>query len=623
MYEEGGSEMKNISRIAVRGSIFLLVYRVWRSTPFPTSVWLGIPLLLGMLIVPVFSAQRTLVDLFMGGSAGRLWTEMLLLAWPPLAVFTGVSMLRAALSALYNITDARFRDRATMQIQAEVHQKAVSVPLERMEQAEYYDQLQRAKGVAGTDLFGVLQNVIAFLRLLFEFIGLFIVTWLAHPIIGALLVGLFSLSFAVRLESDIVVRRLNRDLTQSGRQSDYLREALTKPETVKEMRIFGSMDHLIDKWSGIMRDSLALRMGARRREIKRGIFVSSVQIIGLIGAVAWMVLQMKSGGFTAGTFVIVFLAMRQAYSISSRMAHPIGKIYIQSSKVYDLVEFLRENQESGKGEADSTVDQSDKEFIQGAYQSLKENGRIVFDNVNYRYANAVEPALSNICLTLNPGETIALVGENGAGKSTLVRLLLGLYSPTAGRITWDGADYKHLDPELLRRSISAVFQDFVRYETTLRDNIGFGLPDHIRDDTAIRRALQASGAAYLEGLSGGLDANIGLLSAGGRELSGGQWQRLAIARAAMRDTQLLVLDEPTAALDPQHETELYHSFREMAEGKTVLFVSHRLGWARFANRIVVLKDGQIIEEGSHERLMAANGAYAAMFQAQAQWYRGA
>ncbi|QYR22549.1 ABC transporter ATP-binding protein/permease [Paenibacillus sp. sptzw28] len=615
--------MDNNSRSAVRGSIFLLAYRIWRSMPVLLPVWLGIPLLLGVLIVPVFSAQRALVDLFMGGRAGREWAELLLLAWSPLAVITGISLLRAALSALHNVVDARFRDRATMQIQSEVHQKAVSVPLERMEQAEYYDRLQRAKGVAGTDLFGVLHNVIALLRLLFEFIGLFIVAWLAHPIIGALLMVVFSLSFAVRLESDIVVRRLNRDLTQSGRQSDYLREALTKPETVKEMRIFGSLDYLIGKWSGIMRDSLALRMDARRREIKRGIFVSSVQIIGLIGAVAWMVLQMKSGEFTAGTFIIVFLAMRQAYSISGRMAHPTSKIYIQSTKVYDLAEFLNENQESLKAESISTVDQTDKELILRANQAPKENGQIIFDNVNYRYANAVKPALSNICLTLNPGETVALVGENGAGKSTLVRLLLGLYCPTAGRITWDGADYKQLNPVLLRRSISAVFQDFVRYETTLRDNVGFGLPDHIRNDAAIHGAMKASGTAYLEGLTGGLDAKIGLLSAGGRELSGGQWQRLAIARAALRDTQLLVLDEPTAALDPQHETELYHSFREMAKGKTVLFVSHRLGWARFANRIVVLKNGEIVEEGSHEMLLAADGAYAAMFRAQAQWYRGA
>ncbi|XEC96160.1 ABC transporter ATP-binding protein [Paenibacillus tarimensis] len=610
--------MNNYSGKKVTGSIFLLIYRVWRNMPILSSVWLGIPLLLGLLIVPGFAAQRELVDLFTGGNTGRVWTEMLLLAWIPLTLITTISLLRAALTALHNIADVRFRDRATMLIQAEVHHKAVSVPLERMEQAEYYNRLQRAKGIAGTDLFGVLQNIIAFSRLLFEFIGLLIVAWLAHPIIGALLAAVFSLSFAVRLECDIVVRRLNRDLTESGRKSDYLREALTKPETVKEMRIFGSLDYLIGKWRRIMRDSLALRMNARRREIKHGIFVSSIQITGLFGAIAWMVLQMKSGGFTAGTFVIVFLAMRQAYNISARMAFPVGKIYIQSTKVYDLIEFLRENSESWFSDKSSANKQSDKD-------SPEMNGhcRIVFDNVTYRYSTAENTALSNICLTLNPCETVALVGENGAGKSTLAQLLLGLYRPTAGKITWNGADYNQLDPELLRRSMSAVFQDFLKYETTLRDNVAFGLSEQIDNDSAIRRAMLASGAADLEGLSGGLDAPTGLLSAGGRELSGGQWQRLAIARAALRDTPLLVLDEPTAALDPNHETELYRSFRKLADGKTVLFISHRLGWARFADRIIVLKNGQIVEEGTHERLLADDGEYAAMFRAQAQWYRTA
>jgi ABC-type multidrug transport system fused ATPase/permease subunit len=156
----------------------------------------------------------------------------------------------------------------------------------------------------------------------------------------------------------------------------------------------------------------------------------------------------------------------------------------------------------------------------------------------------------------------------------------------------------------------------------LRDNVGFGLPDEESTDESIRRALRLAGADRLESLPGGLDARVGLVSEGGRQMSGGQWQRLAIARAAVRDARLLVLDEPTAALDPQHETELYRSFRELAEGRTVLFVSHRLGWARHADRIVVLRDGRIVEEGPHGILMAAGGDYASMFRAQAEWYRG-
>ncbi|WP_337101197.1 ABC transporter ATP-binding protein [Paenibacillus sp. YIM B09110] len=596
-------------------NIIPLFYLVWRHMPLLSLAWLTIPIVLGMLVVPGLAAQRELVDLFVHESAadpvGRQMNEWIGLVWAPLAIFTTVSLIRVSLSALHNIIDAKFRDQATMKIQAEVHHKAVSVPLEMMEQTEYYDLLQRAKSVAGTDLFGVLQNVIAFLRLLFELIGLMLVAWLAHPVIGFLLVVVFMISFVIRLESDLVVRKQNRDLTRSGRQSDYLKEELTKPETVREMRIFGSLEYLTDKWSGMMRDSLSLRMGARRREIKRGMLVSTVQILGLIGTVTWMLSQLKSGDFTAGTFVIVFLAIRQAYGISGRMAFPIGKIVIQSDKVNDLADYLSMKQKS---------DSQDTGPL--ANEQLK-LGRIIFNNVNFQYLNSNLNVLRDINLRLNPGETVALVGENGAGKSTLVKLLLGLYHPTSGSVTWDGIDYKRLDYSMLRRSSSAVFQEFVRYESTLRDNVGFGATAFLHDDSAINHALEAGGLADVEQFEGGLETSIGLLSAGGRELSGGQWQRLAIARAAIRNAGLLVLDEPTSAIDPVHETELYRSFQALAAGKTVLFVSHRLGWARYADRIVVLKGGEIVEEGDHESLMAANGVYAAMFHAQASWYQEA
>lgn len=579
-----------------------------------TSVWLGIPLLLGLLIIPGYGAQKDLLDIFVGGTEGRNWESLLEAAWPPLVMFTGIALLRALLTACQNIADPRLRDRSSMLLQSEVHQRAIKVPLERMDQSEYYDRLQRAETVAGTDVFGVLQNVIGFLTLMFELAGLLAVVSLAHPMVCILLVIVFSISFMIRVESDIVVRRLNRDLTRAGRQSDYLHDVVTRPETVKEMRLFGSMDYLIHQWHETMRHSLSLRMNARRREIRRGIIVSAVQITGLFGAIVWMVFNLNSGGFTAGTLVIVFLAMRQAYGISSRMAFPISKIYIQSTKIIDLVEFLRELPE---GETVPANEQKIPTLL-----SPGSTCRIEFEDVTYRYSGANEPVLNGIRLTLNAGETVALVGENGAGKSTLVRLLLGLYQPTTGRITWNGTDIKELDPDKLRSSMSAVFQDFVRYETTLRDNVGFGLQEEINNDTAIRSAMRSGGAADLESQRGGLDVPVGLLNEGGSELSGGQWQRLAISRAAVRSPRLLVLDEPTAALDPQHEAELYRSFRELALGRTTLFISHRLGWARYADRIIVMREGRIVEEGSHESLLAAGGEYAVMFRAQAEWYRG-
>ncbi|WP_152392675.1 ABC transporter ATP-binding protein [Paenibacillus guangzhouensis] len=604
--------MMNQNRSNVGGSMIRLLYRIWRVMPMLASGWLGIPLLLGLLIIPSYAAHRSLIDVFVHSGVGeRTWLKVWEQTWPLLAIFTGISVLRVTLTAIQALLDAKFQDRATMHIQTEVYERSSRVSLEQLEQPAYYNRLQRAKGVAGADLFGVLQQFILLVRMIFEIIGLMFVLWLADPIIGVGMVLIFAVSFAVRLESDIVVRRVNRDLTFAGRQSDYLHDMLTRPETVKEMRIFDSLDYLIGKWKGKMRESLATRMDARRREIHHGIFVSTVQIVGLIGVLMWMVLQMRSGAFTAGSFLIVFLALRQAYSLSARMAFPVSKIIHQGAKISDLVEFLRDDPSNTK----YFVEENDASYV-----GPSDNALICMDHVTYQYPNGDQPVLNDIHFTLHPGETVALVGENGAGKSTFVRLLLGLYQPTNGKMLWDGKDYREMDSKLLRRSMSAVFQDFVRYETSVRDNVAAGMSEAANEE-GLRRALQKSGAAELVDLLGGLDAQVGMLASGGRELSGGQWQRLAVARAAVRDTPLLVLDEPTAALDPQLEMDLYHHFREMAQGKTVLLVSHRLGWARHADRIVVLRQGRIVEEGTHEALVAMNGEYAGMFRVQAEWYR--
>lgn len=613
--------MINSPSMRMTRSFLTLIVRIWRGMPLVTTVWMGIPFLLGAIVIGSYSAQRELIDLFAEGAGEGQWAAMFMQAWRPFTIFTGLAVLKVILSGLQNVVDSRLRDRASEFIQSEVHKIAVSVPLERMDQADYYDRLQRARLAAGTDLFGILQNTIDILRLLFEFVGVLTVVSLSNPLVGGILAVVFVISLSIRLESDLVKRRLNRDLTRSGRESDYLRETVIRPITIRDMRLSGSMDYLIHKWSDVMRESLLLRMNANRREIRRGIIASSLQITGLFSGITWLVLSMKSGGLSAGTVVIVFQAMRQAYGISSRLAFPIGKIYIQSTKIVDLVEFLQDTSQVGQSNSTGNIQRMESKSGLKGHKTPGAVGVVKFEDVTYRYAGSDKPVLRQLSFTLNPGETVALVGENGAGKSTLVRLLLGLYEPTSGRITWDGVDLKELDPVLLHRSMSAVFQDFIRYETTLRDNVAFGLPDEKLNEARIREALRVGGAAKLDSLPGGLDARIGQLSEGARELSGGQWQRLAIARAALREAELLVLDEPTAAIDPQHETDLYQSFRKLARGRTVLFVSHRLGWARFSDRILVLRDGSLVEEGSHETLLKADCNYAAMFRAQAEWYR--
>jgi ATP-binding cassette subfamily B protein len=255
-------------------------------------------------------------------------------------------------------------------------------------------------------------------------------------------------------------------------------------------------------------------------------------------------------------------------------------------------------------------------------ESSGETG-IRFEDVGFHYPGKDSWALRHVDLTIEPGDSLALVGENGAGKTTFVKLLAGLYQPSEGRIVLDGRDLSTWDPEPLRRRFGVLFQDFNKYQLKLRENIGLGSVAHLTDETRIERAAERGGASeLLQTLPGGLDAALGHWFEKGSELSGGQWQKVALARAFMREeADILVLDEPTAALDAESEHAVFQRFRELAKGRTTIVISHRFPTVRMAKQIIVLEHGKIVEHGSHEALLAQAGKYARMFQLQAQGYQ--
>jgi ATP-binding cassette, subfamily B, bacterial len=249
-------------------------------------------------------------------------------------------------------------------------------------------------------------------------------------------------------------------------------------------------------------------------------------------------------------------------------------------------------------------------------------GEVVVDDVHFAYPESEGEALCGVSLRIRAGEVVALVGENGSGKTTLAKLLGTLFTPTEGRILWDGADVRTLDREALRRQIGVIFQDFVRYQLTARENIGFGRAEAVDDVDAIAGAARQAGAHdYLEALPDGYETMLGKEFTGGYDLSLGQWQRIALARAFFRDARLLVLDEPTASLDARAESELFEYVQALAHGRSVLLISHRFSTVKSAHRIYVLHEGEIVEEGSHAELVACGGRYAELFELQASAYR--
>ena len=246
---------------------------------------------------------------------------------------------------------------------------------------------------------------------------------------------------------------------------------------------------------------------------------------------------------------------------------------------------------------------------------------IAIEDAGFAYGDG-PPVLSGINLRIRPGEKLALVGENGAGKTTLIKLLLGLYQPSTGRVLYNGVEGRQLDPQVLRQRCAAVFQDFVQYQRTAYENIGYGRAEALANRGQVARAASAGGSALLiESLAERYDTMLGRYFEGGQDLSHGEWQKLALSRAYFRDAQVLVFDEPTAALDPCAELAVFRQFLALSEGKSAVFVSHRMASARVADRILVLRQGRVLEEGTHAELMQSRGEYARMFSLQAQWYR--
>lgn len=514
-------------------------------------------------------------------------------------------------------------DHAVHRIQRRVLDRASSVPLVAFEQGPFFARLQRATDNLGDRITGVLFSMIDLVQFLAMVGSVFVPLWLINPLLVPVLIlgSVPAFIFQIRVARVVHEARLKHAIPD--RLLQHLGQILTDRNAAAELRVFGNGPALVRRWvetRGRRADDV---MAAERTKV-RALFLSELGVaastIGTLAIVTWMMME---GDTPPGSWVTATISIGWGLGMLHNLVEMSRMAREESAYLGDLFAFERE--------ADTIIAEQNERRARTASSSSHEPAsrpasaamEIVADNVSFAYPGSDHTVVQDVSLRIRPGERIAIVGKNGAGKSTLVRLLTGLYLPDSGTVCLDGIDSASEAALTLRGQIGAVFQDYVPWQLTARDNIGIGNLAMIDDDSALVEAADRAGIADLvDSLPDRLDTWLGR-EFGERDLSGGQWQRVALARAFVRESRLLVLDEPTAALDPLAEQRLFERFASLTEGRTAIMISHRLGPARYADRVIVMDAGRIVEAGHHDDLIRHGGLYARMFAAQSEWYNKA
>ena len=494
-------------------------------------------------------------------------------------------------------------------IRGEIIQKALTLDLAFFEHPDFYDRLQNARRESGykpvdliNDTFLIVQNTITLIS--FAVLLLRFSPWL----VIILLVTSIPAFIAETRFSEEGFRLLTRRAPET-RQINYLSRLLTEDTSAKEIKLFNLGETLLTRYMTLFEKFFREDKSLALRRAVAGFGLGLIATLGFYGSYAWIVWHTVQGKISLGDMTLYLTIFRQGQSTFQAILSGVGSIYENNLFMANLFDFLGLKPQMGVAARN-----------QGLPVRLLRG--IEFRGVGFRYPDSEEWALRDIDLSIRPGEKIALVGPNGAGKTTLIKLLSRLYDPTEGIILIDGIDIRELDPLDLRRRIGVIFQDFVRYHLAASENIGFGQIEALdRLEQIIESARKSGAHSIIENLPEGYQTMLGRWFHGGHELSVGQWQKIALARAFMRDAEILVLDEPTASLDAETEYEIFRRFQELTVGKMAILISHRFSTVRMADRIVVIQEGRIAEIGSHHDLLNQGGIYGHLFSLQAEGYR--
>jgi ATP-binding cassette subfamily B protein len=528
--------------------------------------------------------------------------------WWLVAAEFGLAVLGTILTRIIDYLDSLLADKYTRHVSIRVMKHAAELDLLAYENPVFYDRLERAR-VQATDRLGMIQSIGRLVQQVATVVSLSISIMLFSPWLMLLLVAGVVPAFLGESHFAFLGYAKNFRQTPIRRQLDYLRVLGGSREAAKELKLFGLNQFLTERFTRLSDEIYDENVALSRSRLIVGSFLSVVGTMGYYSAYVFVIWRTISGALSIGTLTFLSGAILQASSNIQQIFSTLSGIADQALFLTDLLAFF-EMQPTIRSKPNGLA--APRPILRG----------FEFRDVSFRYPGSPRLILDRMNFLLQPGERVALIGENGQGKTTVVKLITRLYDPTEGQILLDGVDLREYSLEDLYREIGVIFQDFMRYEMTARENIAIGRVEEVDNLALLRTAARKSMADnVIARLPRGYEQMLGSRFDGGQDLSGGEWQKVALARAYLRNAQLLILDEPTAALDARSEFEVFHRFAELTTGKMALFISHRFSTVRMADRIVVLDNGKIAEEGSHDQLAGMGGRYAEMFEMQAASYR--
>jgi ATP-binding cassette subfamily B protein len=608
--EEPVSWKERLEALRYVPALFRLIWRTHRGY---TAAMIVLRIVRSVVPVTTFWVGKLILDSVIAAKAGH---GSLTQVWRYLALELAIVLTGEILARASSLIESLLGDLFSNAMSVQLMEHAAKLDLAQFEDPEFYDHLERARRqtVGRIALLSLLLSMSQDALTLLTLAGALIAynPWLLLLLAIAVIPSFLGETHFAALGYSLLFR-----WTPERRQLDYLRYVGASDKTAKEVQMFGLAPWLTERYRDL---SQKFYEENRNLSVRRGVVSALLSILGTVGYyAAYIVILIRAvkGDITIGTLTFLAASFGRGRDVIQNILLSASNVAEQALYLRDLFVFL---------EMRPTIESPPNARLVPA----KIPSGFVFENVGFRYPESERWAVRNVDLALRPGERVALVGENGAGKTTITKLLARLYDPTEGRITLDGVDLKEYDLASLRHTIGVIFQDFVRYDMRFDENIGVGEIDSVRADldrnNGTPRAISAAAenslaASLLPRFSKGYQQMLGRRFEEGVDLSGGEWQKIALARAYIRDAQVLILDEPTAALDARAEYEVFLRFSELVAGRMAILISHRFSTVRMADRIIVLRHGKVEEQGSHEELLANGGLYEELFTMQAQGYR--